>query len=569
MIPCLLVTAVFGLGACSEAESKKSSEDNSDPTQASCDGKAHRTQENRTRYETETVSVGGTCKQEIQTRTCNNGTWSTWSGTFEYPECTPETAHCEQRSFQEWCELGDALDAETKKTIDTLLWQVDTDDCATGAQLLANLDKLPVDVRRGFVNAGNLCPLTSLTKLRSIALETWSSSLADLASLPELQGLELYDFNTTDADLSGLPTLKELKRLFMENLVEVTNVGMQQVAKTTSLRDVTVFNLSKVESLQMLRELPLLETLTVWEMEGLTGGIPNEVAAFDTLFELHLPGLRDSFDFLKDLRNLKVLRVYGLSKEFLPENLSQLTDLADLSIQLESSLQDLSALPKPDGIYRLAVGVPTLDGIERFSNVEILEMQTGSTFSSLEPLRNLKGLRVFSAPRSTWVPDNEKIQSLVGIEGIDTLRELRVPGNALQDVASLSEGGFPPLLVLDLSNNQKLQDLNPIADLQSLEELNLTGLNQVQDFSFFENLNLMSLNVHNTNLVDLRVLSHMSNLESLTLGKSEATDLRPLSDLDALTSISLSPPNKIVEDHCPKNARSAGVAELCKSLFPN
>jgi hypothetical protein len=295
----------------------------------------------------------------------------------------------------------------------------------------------------------------------------------------------------------------------------------------------------------------------------------QEVASFATLIELYLPGLRDSFEFLKDLGGLRVLRVYGLTKEFMPENLSQLADLADLSIQLASSLQDLAALPKPDGIQRLAVGVPTLDGIERFSNVEILEMQSSSTFSSLEPLRHLKSLRVFFAPRSRWVPDNQKIQSLAGIEEIETLRELRVPGNAVQDVALLSEGAFPPLIILDLSYNQKLQDLSPIADLQSLEELNLAGLDQVQKFGFFERLNLKSLNVHNTNLVNLEVLSHMSNLESLTLGESLATDLRPLSDLEALKSISLSPPNEIVEHHCPKDARSAGVANLCKILFPN
>ncbi len=58
----------------------------------SCDGLGHGSSETRTRFETPTVVYGGTCNSEEQTRTCNNGTVSDWSGTFTNTTCMVEDA---------------------------------------------------------------------------------------------------------------------------------------------------------------------------------------------------------------------------------------------------------------------------------------------------------------------------------------------------------------------------------------------------------------------------------------------------------------------------------------------
>jgi len=55
----------------------------------SCDGTPHGGSETRTRYETASVPYGASCTGETQARTCEDGVWSAWSGTFVEPACSP------------------------------------------------------------------------------------------------------------------------------------------------------------------------------------------------------------------------------------------------------------------------------------------------------------------------------------------------------------------------------------------------------------------------------------------------------------------------------------------------
>jgi hypothetical protein len=52
-----------------------------------CDGYAHGKSQTRTAYATASVAYGQTCQSQNQSRTCNNGTWSLWSGTYTFTSC--------------------------------------------------------------------------------------------------------------------------------------------------------------------------------------------------------------------------------------------------------------------------------------------------------------------------------------------------------------------------------------------------------------------------------------------------------------------------------------------------
>lgn len=54
---------------------------------ATCDGAAHGTQEERTRFEEDSVRYGFTCEPELQARSCDNGVWTPWSGEFARDTC--------------------------------------------------------------------------------------------------------------------------------------------------------------------------------------------------------------------------------------------------------------------------------------------------------------------------------------------------------------------------------------------------------------------------------------------------------------------------------------------------
>ena len=54
---------------------------------ASCGDLASGGVETRLRYERSTVAFGSTCRSEIQSRTCQNGNFTAWSGDFSFDSC--------------------------------------------------------------------------------------------------------------------------------------------------------------------------------------------------------------------------------------------------------------------------------------------------------------------------------------------------------------------------------------------------------------------------------------------------------------------------------------------------
>jgi hypothetical protein len=57
-----------------------------------CGDIAHGQDSIRTRYQAASVPFGAVCKQEVQEQTCNNGTLTSWSGTYSQTACVVENA---------------------------------------------------------------------------------------------------------------------------------------------------------------------------------------------------------------------------------------------------------------------------------------------------------------------------------------------------------------------------------------------------------------------------------------------------------------------------------------------
>ena len=52
-------------------------------------GGAHLETQTRTRFAAASVPAGQTCVSQQQTRTCNSGQWSSWTGTYVHEACAP------------------------------------------------------------------------------------------------------------------------------------------------------------------------------------------------------------------------------------------------------------------------------------------------------------------------------------------------------------------------------------------------------------------------------------------------------------------------------------------------
>jgi cysteine-rich repeat protein len=79
---------------------------------APCGSVPHGTPEFRQRYHSNTVPSGGRCWAQRQSRTCNNGTFSKWNGTYAYAECRKERCGDGSVATNEQCDDANQVDGD-------------------------------------------------------------------------------------------------------------------------------------------------------------------------------------------------------------------------------------------------------------------------------------------------------------------------------------------------------------------------------------------------------------------------------------------------------------------------
>jgi hypothetical protein len=80
------ITAIILLSSCNDIAPQRKV--NNRTAKLSCGITMHGDNEYRVFYKTPSVIRYTFCEYEQQTRTCNNGTFNSWTGTFKYESCT-------------------------------------------------------------------------------------------------------------------------------------------------------------------------------------------------------------------------------------------------------------------------------------------------------------------------------------------------------------------------------------------------------------------------------------------------------------------------------------------------
>jgi hypothetical protein len=103
----------------------------------SCDGGVHGSSQQRTRWAAATVPAGSSCQSELQTRSCYDGNWSPWSGTY-----TAESCHMRGQSCNDYSTTPTTvvLDGDTQSRtryevafpLDSCAAQTQTRQCSNG-----------------------------------------------------------------------------------------------------------------------------------------------------------------------------------------------------------------------------------------------------------------------------------------------------------------------------------------------------------------------------------------------------------------------------------------------------
>ncbi len=240
-----------------------------------------------------------------------------------------------------------------------------------------------------------------------------------------------------------------------------------------------------------------------------------------------------------------------------------------------TSLKDLSALTKLEYLGVAYSYVANLEGIENFPNLVALDASTckltsvegvekaselvalylGSnsltSVAGVEKLEKLETLEV-SSNKLESIPSFKADSKLVNLSlssnklkklelNLNNLKSLYADGNEIAEIAVTA----PVLKTLNLTDN-KLATLDGLKDLTTVETLDLSGNNSISDLTPIAGMTkLTGLGLTFTDknpatkLVSIKALEGMTELETLTISYTGIKDITPLAGLTKLTSLTL------------------------------
>ncbi len=220
------------------------------------------------------------------------------------------------KTFADWCLNKANLSVQTKRTVDALLLEAETEDCNQADKRLSTRTSL--FLRDSKIT--DLRPLSTLTSLTELSLE--NNQIADLKPLSTLSNLTLlYLSNNQIADIRPLSTLSNLTVLYLHNN---QIVDLRPLSTLTNLTNLYLHN----NQIADLRPLSTLNNLTKLYLEN------NEITDLRPLSTLtNLTNLYLSNNEIADLRPL-----------------STLTNLTTLYLSNNQTLVDKTCPVKPASI---------------------------------------------------------------------------------------------------------------------------------------------------------------------------------------------------------------------------
>ena len=156
---------------------------------AGCDGEPHLSVQHRTRYQSASVPFGSACVSQDQTRTCHNGVWSSWGGTYTYLACIEDGLGLVYYYGCETLSSGRVADEVSGTDIGGSRNVTVTSSGKIGSGFsLGGDSNIWVDTGIAYLNSATTPPF-------SISAWVW------LSTLPSVLGHDSYIFGTT-ADVS-------------------------------------------------------------------------------------------------------------------------------------------------------------------------------------------------------------------------------------------------------------------------------------------------------------------------------------------------------------------------------
>jgi len=355
---------------------------------------------------------------------------------------------------------------------------------------LSNLNGLDNITGAGELVIGDNQNLTSLNGLSGLTEVTQNANIGGNSSLTNLSGLNnlvevgnVFDIDDNDqlTSLSGLNSLTQVGT----NLPTFGSGGHLIIRNNQNLSSLNGLNaLEDTGGDFIIKDLDNLTDITALTSLTSVGG-KLEVGNNDALTDL--TGLHNLTEANANGNSLIGVLIAG--NELLP-NLDGLSGLTDITNRLEINFN------------------PNLDNINGLSNLSIVNSITLIDNDIIQDLTGLEGVNT----SDVTLRDNPALQSLNGLNNITTLGNLIIENNSsLTDISALSNATTvdgkleikenPSLTTLNglenltsVNNSLDIEENNSLTDLSALNSLISIGF----DLSIFSNQNLIQIDGFNS-----------------------------------------------------------------------
>ncbi|WP_431213619.1 leucine-rich repeat domain-containing protein [Puia sp. P3] len=301
------------------------------------------------------------------------------------------------------------------------------------------------------------------------------------------------------------------------------------------------FGKNWISSFEMLSEFPLLNSLSLAEMEisgvaqigplqnlktlDLRGGGGISLDGLPLLGALTWLSLQDrsinSLNALYFLQSLRTINLKGTTGAdlgiFTKAPFAHLTSLNLSNVpRTGADLHCLSGLTSLERLYLGSCGLKDIDGLATLKNLKTLSLR----YNKIGDLRSLTEL---TALEELHLSGN-RITTISPIANLRQLTDLSLRRNQVSDISALA--GCTRLEKLRLNQNQ-IQDASPLSNITTLKRLAIKQ-NPLRSLSFLTKLkSLIYIGLSETGIEDLTPLAGLTHLRRLNISGNPVKDLTP------------------------------------------
>lgn len=171
--------------------------------------------------------------------------------------------------------------------------------------------------------------------------------------------------------------------------------------------------------------------------------------------------------------------------------------------------------------------IKDLTGLENFSALQNLYLQNND-IDTIQQLQYCRRLKILNLASNSNIKDNN-----MAIETLSNLNSLNLSDTGMTNidfVNGLIQKKYDNIVVLDISDNPKLENIEGLENLTALQSLSLANdnLNDEKISKILSLSNLTTLNINSNQVENVNIVSNLESLKYLYFNNNKVEDLSPL-----------------------------------------